>query len=151
MLLFINYPLFCSQPLVKIATSTFNGVDQINPTTQSLYPSTVDLKAAFSSGAITTSKDASPKRTFGGGGIPLIDRSSKPKLPSGVLDVEVMNAKNNAVSYNTNHTGNNQTGISLNETLNSTRLGVDNSSSNNSVLDNAIRGSSDQTSDSYVR
>ena len=150
MLVFINYPLFCSQPLVKVATSTFNGLDQINPTTQSLYPSTVDLKAAFSSGAITTSKDASPKRTFGGG-IPLIDRSSKPKLPSGVLDVEVMNAKNNAVSYNTNNTGNNQTGISLNETLNSTRLGVDNSSSNNSVLDNAIRGSNDQTSDSYVR
>ena len=72
-------------------------------------------------------------------------------MPSGVLDVEVMNAKNNAVSYNTNNTGNNQTGISLNETLNSTRLGVDNGSSNNSVLDNAIRGSNDQTSDSYVR
>ena len=150
MLSFINNPLFYSQSVIHMASSTYNGLEQINPTTQSLYPSTVDLKAAFSSGAITTSKDASPKRTFGGG-IPLIDRSSKPKLPSGAFDVEVMNAKNNAVSYNTDNTGNNQTGISLNETLNSTRLGVDNGSSNNSVLDNAIRGSNDQTSDSYVR
>ena len=150
MLSFINNPLFYSQSVYHIESSTYNGLEQINPTTQSLYPSTVDLKAAFSSGAITTSKDASPKRTFGGG-IPLIDRSSKPKLPSGAFDVEVMNAKNNAVSYNTNNTRNNQTGISLNETLNSTRLGVDNGSSNNSFLDNAIRGSSDQTSNSYVR
>ena len=150
MLSFINSPLFYSQSVYHIESSTYNGLEQINPTTQSLYPSTVDLKAAFSSGAITTSKDASPKRTFGGG-IPLIDRSSKPKLPSGAFDVEVMNAKNNAVSYNTNNTRNNQTGISLNETLNSTRLGVDNGSSNNSFLDNAIRGSSDQTSNSYVR
>ena len=125
------------------AAGGFSGPNGENATGQSLYPSTKDLKGlAFSSGAITISKETSPKRTLGGK-VPSIDRSSKPELLSNTLDVELMNAKNNAFSSGVEMSskGHERSLNLLNETLNSTRLGVDTPTTGNSILDNTIQES----------
>ena len=121
-----------------------SGLSGMPSTRSSLYPSTNDLKglAAFSSGAITISKESSPKRTLGGN-IPFIDRSSKPQLPANTLDVELMNARNNAVSLvvEASKKGKENSSSLMNETLSSTALGVDSPISGNSFLDNALQDS----------
>ena len=107
--------------------------------------------AAFSSGAITISKETSPKRTLAGN-VPLIDRSSKPQLPLNTLDVELMNAKNSAVSsVERSRKGHDSATSLMNETLSSTRLGVDSSITGNSILDNTIQESTYGSNNSVHR
>ena len=112
----------------------------------------MDLKGldAFSSGAITISKESSPKRTFNN--VPLIDRSSKPVSRFNTLDVELMNAKNNAVSsVEIDNSKDDASLHSMNETLNSTRLNLESSLPGNSILDNAIQDSSKRNNNSLLR
>ena len=125
----------------------------MNVNKQSLYPSTTDLKgmAAFSSGAITISKELSPKRMLGRP-TPLIDRSSKPQLPTNSLDVELMNAKNNAFSSVSENSRKDDTPHNLmNETLNSTNLGVDSLTTPNSILDDTINNSTYNNNNIEIR
>ena len=113
----------------------------------------MDLKGldAFSSGAITISKESSPKRTFNNN-VPLIDRSSKPVSRFNTLDVELMNAKNNAVSsVEIDNSKDDASLHSMNETLNSTRLNLESSLPGNSILDNAIQDSSKRNNNSLLR
>ena len=112
----------------------------------------MDLKGldAFSSGAITISKESSPKRTFNN--VPLIDRSSKPVSRFNTLDVELMNAKNNAVSsVEIDNSKDDASLHSMNETLNSTRLNLESSLPGNSILDNAMQDSSKRNNNSLLR
>ena len=113
----------------------------------------MDLKGldAFSSGAITISKESSPKRTFNNN-VPLIDRSSKPVSRFNTLDVELMNAKNNAVSsVEIDNSKDDASLHSMNETLNSTRLNLESSLPGNSILDNAMQDSSKRNNNSLLR
>ena len=139
-----------------VSNYTYGGTGArgaLNVNTQSLYPSTNDLKgiAAFSSGAITISKELSPQRTLGRT-TPLIDRSSKPQLPPNSLDVELMNAKNNAFSSVADNCRNDDTPHNLmNETLNSTKLRVESPTTTNSFLDETIDTSTYSNSNSEIR
>ena len=124
--------------------------NNINPSKEtifnnhSMYPKTDDLKsiAAFTSGAIKTSKESSPRRNLGVS-TPMIDRSSKPQTSANTLDVEMMNARNSAVSFAADNGAKIDGSINLlNETLNSTRLGIDTPTSGNSLLNNNLHDTS---------
>ena len=135
------------------------GADGSVPGT--LYPYN-DLKGlAFTSGAITVSKETSPKRNFAGSGRgsqppPNFDRSCKPQPPSSKSStlsnhVELMNAKNSAYTAGAESIGAGNHDL-LNETLNSTRIGggleMDSprsvSSAGNSILNTAMHDQDDR-------
>ena len=126
---------------------SYNSINPLKDTksnNKTLYPSPGDLKsiAAFTSEAIKTSKESSPRPNLGGS-TPMIDRSSKPQLSKNSLDVEMMNAKNSAVSYAADDGAKKDGCINLlNETLNSTRLGIDTPTTGNSLLNHNVHDTS---------
>ena len=121
------------------SSSNYYSSKEQNSKNQSLYPKTSDLKniAAFSSGAIRTSKESSPRRFVGV--TPTIDRSSKPQESKNFLDVEAMNAKNSAVSSVGNDVISDNSMNLMNETLNSTRLAIDSPTTGNSILNRTMQ------------
>lgn len=131
----------------KSSSNYYTSKEQ-NSNNQSLYPKTSDLKniAAFSSGAIRTSKESSPRRFVGV--TPTIDRSSKPQESKLFLDVEAMNAKNNAVSSVGNDVISDNSMNLMNETLNSTRLGIDSPTTGNSILNRTMQDISHKSTNS---